>query len=363
MSRKESRRKTVGHPTSSAFGPTLRWAIQQEFQTNKSFANRLDRSPSRVSQIIKGLEAVDASSLGRILGCFERPDLREVIHAAWVRQFAPLPPLSLIEDVVTLQRHIEGLVQLGRVRPALSLAIDAYAQAADHDVRQNMLERQVQLHSRLTDTAAAMAALNLMEATAKGSSRTDLLTALWMKLSILTKLPSAPVSRFKEAYGDAIALAGSWKPELGDARALWKHRLASLERDRAIFILTAVEHRALGRDAISLAREAAVRSLELSDSVALSCTGLEVRARVEVAEGHPFTAEETLEELRGRGVENGSELWEKEQLTRARILALRGEVERAVALLTELGERCLDRFDLHHFGQATSLRLTLEARP
>jgi hypothetical protein len=93
-------------------------------------------------------------------------------------------------------------------------------------------------------------------------------------------------------------------------------------------------------------------------------TLLEVRSRIELAQGHLVKAEDTLDEFEQIGKHHGWELMEKSALTRARLHAARGERDEAIHILKQARDHCFDAENLHHFRKLDQelARLLFEER-
>lgn len=339
------------------FGVALKSAIREEFGTSKAFAAKLGITPGRVSQILKGPEDISTPTLVNILSAFSSHGIQERIHAAWVREFAPLPKTSIrdLEPDEALEK-IHRLGVDGLPTRALAFAESWKAGATDPELLQALSRQVVEISLRLTRVAKAAQGLNEMkEVAAQNSEEPDIFTALWMKCLVLRALDRIPAKELLRAFEDARCYAESIRTKSTSSREKWLKQRAILDRDFALHILALTEQRKVPQEALNLAVKLINKSIEEGPDPVFTPYGLEMRARIEVAQGHLVKAEDTLDELQELGLPEGAELWEKAEFTRARILVERGELDEAISILERVSEDCFTRMNLHHHRKADQL--------
>jgi tetratricopeptide (TPR) repeat protein len=354
MGREADQEPALAVPKVEPFGDALRSAIKREFRFAKELAKAMGVTEGWVSQLVNGKEHASPQTLEDILSCFKTLAIRESLHAAWVADVARFE----IDDgrtwnVIELQQEIELLVEAGQINRALQTVNLQRSSTTDPVMWQNMTERVAQLSLRLGRTAPAYLAIEEMRKEAMvRSDRMDLLTALWMKGTVLRLIDTSSVQVLMGAHKDAADYAQSWMPDEAKGKALWMNRRTSLLRDFALNVLALHDRRKLGGDALHKALEAAEKAISSSQSDHELCLALEVRGRIQAELGDVFNADETLEELLERGTANAPELDVKSLLTQARIHEQRKEKDAAIDALTRASEWCVENSDVHHLRVA-----------
>lgn len=356
-------REPLGAAKHERFGTALRAALRAEFGSSRAFAQALGVSEGRVSQIIGGPEDINTQTLAKVLSGFSSGALIERVHAAWMHEFAPLPDV-FTESVEPdwLFREIDRLWQSGNPKRGLVIAEQQRLVAKDPHVWQELSERIALISLRLNRPGKALAVLGDMEERARrDDDRVNLLTALWMRGSALRSVEGISPRQLEEAHRRAVELASSWQPR-GEGRERWQVKQMELHRDFALHALTIAERSSRAQEALVHGLRSAEQAVKMHDEGAAICLGLEVRARLEVASGQLFKAEETLDEAETLGKGGVHELWEKVRLTRARILLARGENDGAAREFRVIADECFAAANLHHFRVADQLLARLMAQ-
>lgn len=361
MAKKGEDARYLGPTKPESFGVALRASIKEEFGTNTEFAKALGVSKGRVTQLIKGPDDVNAESLVKVLQTFKSFRFQERIHSAWVREFAPLPTPSAHDlDPAELLGRIHELGEDGLSSRALQLARTWQGEVKDDEAWQLLGRQIVEISLRLTKVGGAVAALQDNERRAMlRSEPRDILTALWMKGLVLRQIDNVSIEVLDRAHEDAISYAEHGRPSAKEESQIWKDRRALLDRDFALHLLALNERKAVGTVALQHALSLVNRSIEQGPSEPFIRYGLEVRARIEGALGEKTVAEETLDQL--RAIDKGGELREKAELTRATLLAARGERDEAEAIFEAIAEDCFERMNFHHHRKADQLLARLRA--
>lgn len=346
--------KALAAPKARSFASALKQGIKAEFGTARAFAVRLGVTEGRVSQILHGPEPVSPESLERILSAIETPALREEIHAAWIGDFAPLAaPTVAPDDQDSVLAKVDGFMALGKPLRAQEFAKRARTEARNPELKDLLLVQIAQIDLRLGRPASALESLDELEARARASGdRTQLISSLWMRGVALRATDPLPLAAIEAAHRDATSLVGTWDPSQPGPKRFRKQFAALLARDWALAALAAYESKLAGPDALEVALRAAERSIALDVDEKFACTGLEVRARIEVAFGRIVKAEDTLDELAARGLRHGPDLVEKSDITRAKIHLARRQRDAAAHVLRLAADRSLERMDLHHHRAA-----------
>ena len=350
MQRQSEAMDSLGTAKRKAFGPTLKEAIAEEFGSSKAFAVALGVSPGRVSQLVLGPEEINPQTLGKVLAAFRRVTLQEQIHNAWVHEFAPLPVAELDSRVVLHQISCVG--DKLSPRRALKLAIAARKQESDPELWQMLTERIVHLNQRLLRPTAALRALDGMEKRAKvNQEQVHAATALWMRGNVLRGIPFVSWEYLNPNHEKAVSFADATKPRSGSALEDWKHKRLQMDRDFALNILVGVEQHQLPDSALAMAHVSLGHSMQ-TDDPAFYFYGLEVRSRLEFAEGNTMQAEETIEEIEADGMQFCAEFSTRIGFTRARLDIRRGKREQAEYTLRRIARTCHEESNLYHAAKA-----------
>ncbi len=345
---------SLGKAKSKSFGETLKEAINFEFGTSKAFAHALGVSPGRVSQVMQGPESVDPQTLKNILRTFNDHLLRASIHTAWVREFAPRPEVqvgNLNSDEVLLR--ISGAGRTISVKTALKLAQSQRNFETNEVLWEKLSERIVHLHQQLLQTSFAYETVSEMQERASLSKDAlGVLKSLWMKTNVLISSGTVPFEVIEKAqstahyFASSIALNGSPEDQVLLARK------EQMNRDAAILIYHGVESGELDSSAIDQAREIIRKSKATAEGAPAYLYALEVQSRFEIACGNVFKAEEMIDELEKNLSILGGDYPERIELSKAKLLILRGRRDEAVNVLRQFLQACLSRGNLHQAKKA-----------
>ncbi len=347
---------SLSGPALRSFRAELDAAIAEEFESQQAFARALGVTGGYVTQLLAGPGAVTAKSLAKILAAFTLQHLQERLHAAWVNEFVPRPDLTESLAPQDSLDVIERTALAGANLSALQLAKRMRDLADDPALRHTLTERIIQIELRLTRIGTALSELiEMQRLAAEDECPTRMAEALWIRGLALRSVPEIEAKMLARVQMTALAAV---EQATGDTRR--KVQLC-LERDYALHVLKLVESRSLPQSALADAINACERSIAQAYDENTLAMGLEVRSRIEAAQGFIVKAEDTLDELRE---EMGAEVAEKSTMTRAKILAARGEEDQAIDLLQKLSKRCLEMTDLHHLRRAEDeLARLLSRRP
>ncbi|MBS1703669.1 MAG: hypothetical protein JST12_18545 [Armatimonadetes bacterium] len=353
--------ESLGEAKAKSFGEVLRAAIKEEFGTSKAFAAALGVSPGRVSQLIGGPDAVDASTLTSILKAFQIHHLRESLHSAWIREFAPMPTENL-------RLHTsEGLlvtVDQGRIGlPSRQIAkmLDQQRETEqDFELWFALSERLVHFHNRRCESSSALNLLSQMEQRAlEVQDSFRVAKVLWMRSVALRNL-GVSWKILEEAGNQASAYRSAVEPTRADSR--WRELAANAERDAALSILAGVESGNLGRVALDRAIELLDRSESRIDDLALYYFGQEARARITLALGNLAKTEDLLEDLQTEGTKHHFDLTERLAFLSAGVNLHRGKTEEATEGLGELMRQSQAKGNLHHARKADKALVDIALR-
>ncbi|MBS1708017.1 MAG: hypothetical protein JSS65_04765 [Armatimonadetes bacterium] len=346
----------------------LETAINAEFGNRKAFIQKLGAGAPRLSQILGSDTVPGPSLLARIIECFDSLLLQDQIYDSWLKQVNVLPAASL-EDVgsenALWQLHSLGLE--GDPARALELA-DAWSkETPDRRLRHQLYRQKAEIALRLTKVSkAAQAVLDIADLAKEHDEESELYVAIWLRGMIVDRLDGIPLKTVIEVHEEVTGYVTA-RPA-GVAPDDWSKQVAILQRDRARRLLGLAERRSdnLKVELLDQATKLIQQSLEMVNDEVFLPYGLEVRARIEAEQGQYFKAEETLTELEEIGMPEGSELWEKSQITVAKIKAHRKEFDEAVQILDKVSEQCFARMNLYHHRKADQflarLLLGLESR-
>ncbi|MBS1714910.1 MAG: hypothetical protein JST30_11305 [Armatimonadetes bacterium] len=351
---------SLGQAKAKPFGIVLRDAIKEEFGTNLEFARAAGKTQGRISQVINGPEFPDANTLSWVLETFVSFKLRERIREAWVRDFAaPRLDSDWLDGGDAVLSRINELAEQDP-RLALRFAEQLRTRLDDPEAWQQATERVVHLRLRLASPGTAAVVISEMERQATvRDDPLDLLTSLWMRGNVLRNLENVPADTLLKTHQKAVQFADAFTPSDRSGRERWLNRKAQMDRDFALHMLSFHERKPLSEHDLQLALRAVEDSIRDGDDPAFYYMGMEVRARVELAIGWVVKAEDSIDEIRAQGLKHGTEVIEKTELTRAKILIARNEKERALERLVKISAYCLERTNLHHYRTADQLILRL----
>lgn len=357
------KREPLAPPKPEPFGAALKAAIRAEFGSGRAFAEAVGVSEGRVSQIVRGPEDVNARTLDYVLAPISSLPLQERVHAAWVRDFAPLPepersPMEPERAVWTAK----DLWLAGNPKRALRLAAAQREFAEEPWAWHELSGLMVMTGLRLGRSSLALETTTEIERKARSDGdRMRFLAALWMRGLALRNSEHVPARSLNGAHEDALAFAETWEPGGRAEQELVRVKRMELRRDFALNVLAVHGRRPVPEEILQRALRSAEDALRMHDDPLPRCFALEVRARVEVALGQLFRAEETLEEAESLSGGRILELWEKSRIVRAKILLGRGARDEAAHELREVAERCFEEMNLHHHRVADQLLARLAA--
>jgi tetratricopeptide (TPR) repeat protein len=331
-----------------SFGRTLRAAIKSEFGTSRKFAVIAVLSPGRVSQLVGEAEEVSVRTLDRILACFEDAALQELICDSWVRHFSPVPTYESAFDSacdgINLIRRLKDRSPLRALNIAYQIRGDS--RSADW---YSTTDQIVQLHLKLGQASHALNEVLEMERRSRSTGDADnLISALRLKGIALRAQGLFKIRDLFAVYAEALQLLGQ-SPSSPPRSEIRLRKRAELERDLAVHLLVASERRP-AQAAPEFVREALKHinvSLQFADETFVRLHCLEIRSRIECAEGRYFNAEETFEE-QDRLVATAPYRPFPRQITEARIAAGRGQRDHSIEILKSVLTKTLDSMSLHH---------------
>lgn len=338
----------------SAFGQCLAKAIVGTFGSSKVFASKAGISEAAVSQVLRGrrVKPETARQLARV---FSSPAVRLRLREAYLDSYYPNFGELDLPDGPEALHEIHILVGEGEPDLAHSLASSARNHAADALLRLDLSERIVQLDLRQGRFASAVREAKQIREFADAKDMKDWVArSFWFEANARRNAPVPDFAAIETARKSCWQLADLQDPEF----------TCMLRRDAALDVLKALKP---GRP-LSLRAEAALEhawdesnlSVMQAENANLVCMGLQVRARVEVARGMLFKAEDTLEEALAFAGEGGADMPVKAMLTRAKIQAARGDLDAALETTAQAVQMALSSGDLHHIGSAEELMLGIE---
>lgn len=359
---------SLGQPKAPTFGEALRSAIREAFGTNRVFALKLGVSEGRVSQLLNGTESITAQTLDELLPCFTDIGTQTRLHQAWVDTFAPSPfhrlqGLEAEHRAHQLLANSASLVSTGNARWVLSearsllspqLPLETYFQL-------NRLAIDIALFLQLPSLAIQLAN-GLIERGKEKSEPAQIATALYTLANASRTIRGMRPEELIRIHSDAVSFLASWTP--AGTSPIRDELSRALRRDRVLTLLAISEHQPLDPETLRTEQRALNRILlNLSDEKDLALAR-EVNARLLVAEGQVFEAEEVLEKVTGVKLSISADYPSKAKITAGRILLRRMETEGAIALLDSALEDCLKVDDLHHAQVIEGLTYkTLSAQP
>lgn len=362
MGRETRRYVSLDQAKDTRFGEVLRGAIKAEFGSASEFAKFVGKTEGAISQLITGPQEPTPTTLRWLLTQFNTPAWQEAIYEAWRRDFAPPPEFNFRGTHADAIEQIREIDQAGNPRRALAITVAGRKEADDPVAWQRYTEEAFQINLRLTRTAPALRVLSEMRERARArDDKASVSAALWMEGTAVRNLESITVEVLTDRQNIALEYLNAWSPDSAEEKETWSNRFTALERDRALDFLAVHDRSPVSKELLIDALRSLERSMRLLDSKPIYTTGLEVRARVETALGRPFKAEETLEELAKIGAESGTDLKEKMEIARARILMLRGERDEAIHIFEHAAKRAFDLMNLHHHRKADQLAARLRA--
>lgn len=344
-----------------SFGATVRAAIKAEFGTNQDFARHLGVSKGRISQIIRGPETIGHEALERVLRGFSSSAWQQSIQAAWVRDFIRIeqhPEESLELDELLLKIH--HLNASGLPYQAIQLAEEQRQLVGDLIAWTSLTVQIIQTSLRVGQTSKATENVIELQRRAMEWNEVDhLFAARWLKGLVLQSLPRMRVRETYEFHRETLRFGETNLQNQGVVSENLLPMVASLERDIALFLTKRFEKGEIDQEAVKAANARIDRSIQLGESESFKAYGLEARSRYFAAIGKVAAAEDALDELESVGLQDGSDLWEKSQITKAKILTHRGESEEALHLYHEISLRALEKVNLHHHFAAEMLASSL----
>lgn len=332
------------------FGESLRQSIKAQFGSNVEFARQLGVSRGRISQIISGPEIVGPETLEKILFAFRDTRYCTVIERAWLREFvhgqeSPEAELSHAGVIHRIhQLNAEGLtpkaIELAQKRRD-SLVIDSGNEWLD------LTTQIIQCALRVGNTAKAAANVTMLAEAAVATGRLDMyFLSRWHKAIVLQALGGQSSDEVFELLGEVHSLA------LSQGRsAEWTRATATAERDIAIYTIKQLAKSEVSggvEGSSSRVLDLIESSIEKGGDEMFYRYGIEAKARLFAAIGQPANAEDSVLELRKEGIPEGSDLWEKSELTIAKIHEMDGNLSRALEAYRVVSKVAEQRSNLHH---------------
>lgn len=343
--------ESLAEAKGESFGDALRTSIEVEFRTQAVFAKACGLSEGRISQIIKGTSTPNAETLGRMLQTFSSWVLQERIQRAYVRDFAPLPPVPDVIDENVIHQ-IRQLIDAGNPRRAVRIASHIRKSIPPQDhmwqrLSEEILEGQLKLEQYGSALRTLKGMLDLGRATGKLG---NLVTSYWMKNIILLALPGANASEMMDSHQQALDVLGAWKAADKEEAETIRNRKSALSRDYAHNIIRAQSGKMSDDD-----RKVALAAIDYSETLIedeiLAFLSAEARARVEIAAGNPFAAEEWIEAMQRFEARGGIRGQIKRLHLEAQTLKLRGMTNEAIEKLLRGSRLAMDHMHLHLHAQ------------
>ncbi len=339
-------------PTSFAF--TLRTAIKTEFATGKNFANKLEVTEGRVSQILSG-EIVSPYTLDLILRCFESFSNRKVIYDAWLSTFAPSPVLSggsSDDHISRLITEANSLKAAGKASALISALEAALSETSNTLLRFMILEEAANTSLYLGRTSNALQVIETLqlEATTLGE-RGWIAKSLYLKANASRTMRPTNPKLIVKCHEDAISYAKSFSNESAMCRLL----VDSLERDRALTVAILAQGKHVDENLFTATVSAVNEGITRTDDLAGRLLWLEAKVRLLLSRNELFGAEETLEHITGLKAIEPADFNAKEQISRATLLMARGQLEEAESILMKALDESLSIDNLHHSGRIDRL--------
>lgn len=347
-------RKGIETPRSrESFREALTAVVRSEFGTQSELAKAAGISVSQISHYLKHPEKMHPSSLEGLLCAIRSPLLQRRLFEAWARQFEPIPELLPETPLPEVVQYLHELTNQGRVDTAIAIAEHELGRTRDWERWFGIAEQLEPLYLQIGQVSKALAFRSEIERRAVAAQdMRGVLSALSMTETALQSVTSADLSVIDRAHRRSLTALEHWQPQTPEGRLQRRVRSLNLARTRAHQILTYVLKRRATEDAVKAALMAVNRSLSEDAPTYVLATGLEMKARIQAAAGQVHAAEETLEALEEMGLDQAFDMWEKSQLTLARIAEQRGEIEQAIQILTEVRDTCFARKNLHHAHKA-----------
>lgn len=351
----------------TAFGPVLLVAIKKEFRTQKAFALVLGVSETLVSQYVNGTDLPNKDMMVRIVACFWNPSMQHALQTAWARTCVPMPdPLQSGRAALEIVDHLHDFKGLSS-KQAAQVIHRFLSSEEDPAIRHELMKRLILLLLRLTRGAEAMKWAKAMETEALAANDPErIVAAQWKRLLVLYNYEEYCPKRLYTDHGKVELYALAVKPHTGAARQRWWGQFADLQRDKALFILRLHEGRPVTKELLKIAFDAADQSVSCAETLGKKAQGMEVRARVELAMARPDLAADTLDAIEENGIDDGHELREKVEITRARLhLQLadgegnKWRTDLAEEILGGTVERCFKAQNLRHHAVASRLLLRI----
>lgn len=337
----------------ATFAEELQAVIDAEFGTRAAFARAMGVTPPQVTHFANEPEKIQPKSIEAMLATIASTALQRRLYEAWARQFAPPPVLPAGLPTETVLAEINALFDAGQIAHAIAIARGELQRTDDFLRWFAIAERLQPLYLRLGQVSAGLQFLKEIERRAlEAGDNLAVYSSLAMKETALQSVDAASFRHVDEAHGRSLAFLEAWSPKDAESKRIRDLRRASLSRSRALQILTYWKKKTLPDEALEAAMREAKRSFSNEAPDYLIATGLEVLGRIQAAQGDCFGAEETVERLEEFGLGKAWELWEKSRLTLAEAAKKRGDIERAMEILVDVRDRCMQLDNRHHARHA-----------
>lgn len=336
------------------FALTLKSAIKDEFGTSKEFAKKLEVTEGRVSQILGG-EVVSPYILDLILRCFSSFANRKLIYEAWISTYAPNPVVSGLSNPEQIERLLldaNRFKAAGKAKQFIDSLESLIPEAQDARLRFMILEESVNTALYLGRTTKALSLVDTLFRSAQSSGDHGWIAkALYLRANVSRTMNPKNPQFIVKCHEEAVSYANTFAGQSLMCRLL----ADSLERDRALTVVSISKGKIADTSVIDNATACLDRGIERTEDIGNRLLWLEAKVRLLLSSGNTFGAEDVLEQISDIRGDEPVDFSAKEQISRATLLIVRGEVEEAESILLGALDECLAVDNLHHAGRIERL--------